>query len=260
MNPAAPLEPRAWTPRHWWTMIGVVLLAHFALICFFGARKTPPPRPVANVPILRLAPANDEFIALSDPTLFARPHPHDFASANWPSPPPPNPPSFHWQETPHWLTLSPENLTVTFRQFMATNQTESWTLDFKPAPEFTRPISPVIPALPQESTLRLRGDIAGRTLRHPFLLPDWAAADVIAPSKIQVLVDPVGRVLSAVLLPPDYGLEKALRSASADERALELARSARFSPSGQIAVGQMIFNWHTVPLPADVTPPPPNQP
>ena len=62
-------------------------------------------------------------------------------------------------------------------------------------------------------------------------------------------MDTAGRVLSAVLLPPDYGLESATRNPQADQTALRIAIAARFSPAPQTFVGQMIFNWHAIPLP-----------
>ena len=80
--------------------------------------------------------------------------------------------------------------------------------------------------------------------------------DVIAPSKVQLLVNEAGNVISAVLLPPDSGYIAADQYDRADQRALELARAARFAPSSRLTIGRMIFNWHTVPPPAPRTRPP----
>jgi TonB family protein len=63
---------------------------------------------------------------------------------------------------------------------------------------------------------------------------------VIAPSVVQVLVDPSGDVASTALL-ESSGFK------DADDKALELARAARFAPSSQLTLGELIFNWHTVP-------------
>jgi hypothetical protein len=71
---------------------------------------------------------------------------------------------------------------------------------------------------------------------------------VIAPSKIQVLVDAAGNVVSTVLLPPDNGYAAADYYAAADQRALELARALRFAPSTNLTLGRVIFNWHIVPM------------
>lgn len=249
MNATEPLEPRPWTARHWWTMVVLVLLAHFAIVCIFGAKQGPPARPPGRVPALKIASLNDQSIALNDPTLFALPHARDFASANWPLPATNQPPSFNWHEAPGWLWLSGDFSTKTFVQFMATNHSVDWSLNFKPEPEFNQPVPPEIPALPDHSTLHLRGELARRTLLNSRRLPEWPAAGIIAPSKVQVVVDTAGRVLSAALLPPDYGLELAARDAPADQYALECARASRFSPNQQLIVGQMIFKWHAVPVP-----------
>jgi hypothetical protein len=40
----------------------------------------------------------------------------------------------------------------------------------------------------------------------------------------------------------------------ADQRALELARSARFSTASNVTTGQLIFNWHTIPAPETEAP------
>ena len=107
------------------------------------------------------------------------------------------------------------------------------------------------------STLNLRGDLARRPLLEPLDLTNWPASDLISPSKVQVLVDAAGRVISAALLPPDYVpdymKDAEIHDDNADQRALELARAARFAPGSQITVGQMIFNWHVVPTPATRT-------
>jgi hypothetical protein len=253
MNATLPLEPRGWTARRWRTAIILVVLAHVALVFIFGTRQGAPGRLASRVPVLQLAPANNLVIQLNDPSLFALPHPNDFASAHWPALVTNPPPTFHWQEPPGWLPLSRQFVLKTFSQFMATNPDGDWTLNFQPNPEFSQPESPPIPPLPSASTLRLRGELARLAWLNPSPLPDWPTAGLIAPSKVQVVVDTAGRVLSAVLLPPDYGLDQAVRDDAADQRALQMARSARFSPAPQLLVGQMIFNWHAVPLPLAVT-------
>jgi len=56
---------------------------------------------------------------------------------------------------------------------------------------------------------------------------------------VQVLVNAAGEVVSAVLLSPSgYDV--------ADQRALTLARAARFAPAAGLTVGQLIFNWRIV--------------
>jgi hypothetical protein len=92
-------------------------------------------------------------------------------------------------------------------------------------------------------------------LLAPLVLTNWPEANLIAASKIQVLVDTTGNVISAILLPADYGYETEARDEGADQMALQLARAARFVPRDQISIGQMVFNWHVVPPPVTATNP-----
>ena len=67
--------------------------------------------------------------------------------------------------------------------------------------------------------------------------------DVIAPSRVQLLVDKNGDVVSVVLLETS-GYDPA------DQTALALARSLRFVPAEKLMFGEIIFNWQTVPTSA----------
>jgi hypothetical protein len=61
---------------------------------------------------------------------------------------------------------------------------------------------------------------------------------------VQVLVNGTGEVVSAVLLLSDNPGE--VHDADADQRALELARAARFAPAPGLTIGKLIFDWCTV--------------
>ena len=264
MNGFTPNEPRAWTARYWWTMAIAVFLAQLALIVIFGSRHPGAVQPVARVPTLQLAGGDNEFVAVSDPTLFALPHANDFGAAIRRQAPSFPPPLYRWTESPRWLALANTDLLNTFGRFMRTNAFVAISLDFKPEPIFSEPALPSTTPPRPRSTVTFRGDLARRPFLHSRELPDWPETDVIAPSKVQVLVDTAGRVISTVLLPPDYGvllptdygIEPEIRDANADKMALDLARAARFAPAGQVTVGQMIFNWHAVPIAATATNPP----
>ena len=253
MNDAIPREPHAWTARRWWTLVVLVLLAQIGLVVALGAKKLPPVRTVAGIPFLRLVAATNELIMLNDPTLFALPHDRDFAAAvrnQPPAAPRLTHPSFRWPEPPGWLPLTTGPVGDDFVRLLQTNQFAVWSLDFKPRPPAPPAAPPDRLPPPRQSSLRLRGELAQRTLLapNPLVLTNWPAADVIAPSKVQVLVTPAGQVFDAVLLPPDYGLESDAPDDRADQMALTLARSARFAPADHETVGQMIFNWQTVPV------------
>ncbi len=253
-------EPRGdgrWTLRRWLMLIALVFVAHVVLIFIFGAKKTTAPDaaiPHVGVPQLNLADKTSELIALDDPTLFALPHGNDFAASDVLKA---NQPSFRWIG-PSGELASPaaENLGAVFSRFMETNQFAGFQPDFKPEPELSEPNLPsgMLAMLPQSSTLRVTGELAQRRLRGGIDLPARPAYDVIAPSRVQVLVDAAGNVVSAVLLPSDNAMEAAGRAAAGDTNALRMARALRFTPASRATLGELIFNWLTVPLSATNAP------
>jgi hypothetical protein len=236
-----------WTRSRWLMVFAFIFATQVALIFLFGQKKPVVPRTVKNIPTVKLANAGDELLALNDPTLFALPHPQDFASAKMLAMPGAKPPSFRWTEPPRWLPLATAGLGAALNRFTETNF--SHPLDFKPASRSSAPAFPILP-LPQNSTLQIEGELAQRQLPSAISLTNWPYANVIAPSLIQVLAGPMGNVISTVLLPPGSGYTTADQYEAADERALELARSLHFKPAPHVTVGEIIFNWHTVPPPA----------
>jgi TonB family protein len=238
---AKPQQGEGWTVSRWLAVITLVFATHITVIFLFGEKKEIAPLPgMKLIPTLTLANNSDELLALNDPTLFALPHRRDFASAAWLKMPAVKQPVFRWTEPPHPLPLSADMLGMVFSHFMQTNFFASEPPDFKPAPELSTPTLPVEPALAQNSTMQIAGELAQRQLPSQISLTNWPYADVLAPCVVQVLVDAAGNVVSTVLLTPSgYDV--------ADQRALELARALRFTPSSRLTFGRIIFNWHTVP-------------
>ena len=236
-----PERSEGWSRSRWLAVIAFVFATHVALIFLFGEKKEIAPRPVTNVPVLTLADNSDELLALDDPTLFALPHQRDFASAAWLRLPPVNQPTNRYTEPPRPLPFSADGLGAAFGQFMQTNfLAVSRTLNFKPVAELSTPTLPVEPAFPQNSTMQIEGELAQRQLPAEISLTNWPYPDVLAPSKVQALVDAAGNVVSTVLL-------ESSSYKNADDEALELARALRFAPSPGLTFGRIIFNWHTVP-------------
>jgi hypothetical protein len=258
MNAAQP-EPRPWSRRRWWTVIVLVFALHVGLIFAFSERAPSVPRRPAQVARLRLVAERGELLALGDPTLFALPHPKGFANSVWLPMPPVEFATFKWTESPRFLALPVEPLGATFLQFMQTNTFARFEPETLPAPE---PILPEFPPLftpPTRSQLRVLEELAQRRLLNPPELPAWPAGDLLTNSVVRVLVDAAGNVFSPTLVPPGSG------SKPADRRALELAGTLRFTPSapppvisadpvGQLTSGTLVFEWHTVPLPATNAP------
>jgi hypothetical protein len=271
LHEGGPVSPKpregGWSLRRWVMLIVLVFAAQIALIFAFGERKPITPRAVTNVPELKLATTNsEEWLALNNPTLFAQPNRRGFAGPAWLEPPPTEFHQLEWTEPPRWLLLPVGELGSTFDQFMQTNRFTAFQFESKPPARFAAPVLPGEPALAKTSTLRIEGGLVRRPLLTPMKLPSWPYADVITPSKVQVLVDAAGNVVSAVVLPSDNPLEAASHYDAADRRALELARAARFAPlspkdtgiesnpASRLTIGRLIFNWHIVAPPATNTP------
>ena len=197
--PGRELPSKGWSRQRWLTLVVLVFAAQVALIFALGEKKFPAPRAVANVPQFTLANTTNELIALDDPTLFALPRADDFTSKMYANPPP----DFRWKEPPGEIPLATENLGAIFARFMRTNSFAAPVLDFKPEPKLSEPVPPLPPMFAENSALRIEGELAQRQLLAPVELPSLPYSDVIAPSKVQALVNEAGSVVSAVLLPPD---------------------------------------------------------
>ena len=247
-----PRRQGRWPVSRWLLLIALVLAAHVALIFTFGARKPITPVKAKNAPELQLAAGSSEWLLLNNPTLFALPNIQGFAGPAWLEPPHVQFHPLEWTESPRWWQLSAGELGNIFSRFMETNRFDRFKFDLKPSPQFTVPLVPLEPKFADASTLRIEGDIARRPLLTSLKLPSWPRADLIAPSTVQVLVNAAGNVVSAVVLPSHNSGE--VRDADADQRALGLARAARFAPGPDLTLGKMIFNWRTVMLPATNTP------
>jgi hypothetical protein len=239
--PPGPKPPaEGWTPRKFYWALAMVLALHVALIFLFGTKKPIVPRPVGAVPHLGLANSGNEFIALGNPILFALPNREDLVSEFWRQMPAIRQPDFHWTETPRYLPPDPVTLGSTFRQFMRTNHLTELSLEYKPDPKPTVPSIPFDDTTPQVTTMQIWGELAQRRLLSAVSLPTLARGDVLEPSTVQAVVATDGTVASEVVLDPTA-------DADADQLALKLTRGLRFAPAPNVAVGQITFDWHTVP-------------
>lgn len=239
-------------PRHRWLLwAAVILTVQVGFIFWLGTRDPIAVRVSHATPPITLAAEYDSGLgALSDPTLFALPHAEGFSGTARRLTPRVGYVAAVWSEPMRWLELPAEKLGSSFRQLVAENP-PPLALSEKTVPR----LSPLeFPAdffpLPTQTTLRFEGELAGRELLAPVALKSWPVADVLAASEVRVLVDTAGKVVSALLL-ASCGL------AEADQRAVEVARAARFVPlaAGEperrpaafanVAAGKMIFQWHT---------------
>jgi len=242
-----PSQRESWTRNKFIFFVAFAFAVHLVLLFVFGTKKQALPRAVERVPHLQLADRADAFIAFSDPTLFARPNAHDLVTAFWRRSPAVAQPDFDWTEAPRYLPPVPQNFGALFREFLRVSQPAEFALSLKPEPRLTAPVA-ADDAMPRTTTMRITGELAQRRLLTSVALPSLPWNDVIAGSKVQVLVDTAGNVASVVLLPPDSELEAAGSAEIGDSNALAIARSLRFAPAPRLMFGEVIFNWHTVPL------------
>jgi hypothetical protein len=252
----APPPPReGWGFSRWLFFLALAVAAHFALVFLFGTKKPPTPRAVADAPQLTMVSGQNEIFALTDPTLFARPHEQlDYFPAVWMGGSQVAEPQFRWTEPPPFLAPASENLASALSDFTQTNSKAPLTLDFKPEPAFSIVTAAIESALPQTSTFQIQGDLAKRPLQQNITVPTLACNDVLPPIRVQLFVDETGVVISAVALPPENPMEAAGRAevnakdmAKGEANALEFARSLQFAPAAKPTLGEIIFNWHTEP-------------
>jgi hypothetical protein len=207
---------------------------------------------------LSLVTNRNELLELNDPTLFALPHARGFAAVAWREMPPMVFPPLRWSEPPRWLALPVEQLTGTFLHLVQTNSLARFDFGAIPGPELTSPKAGAEITPMARSVLRVVGDLAQRPLVTPIELPSRPAADLLTNSIVQLWVDAAGNVVSYTLMRSDTSA-KDLDQQQADQRALELARTARFAPLprpvtapanpvGRLTRGTLIFEWHTVSL------------
>lgn len=266
MNSAQPVPPR-WPLRRWALALLIVFGGQVGLIFLLGEHSPAPARTRGPAPAFRLvSPAASDFLTLVDPTLFALPHRQGFSGKAWLHPFSQKLPSFDLSESPEWLPLPVSEFGRSFDQFMETNQAGAVQPLALAESELLVPEIASLPILPKESTLRLEGGLAKRRLSKPIPLKSWPHENLLTNTVIHLFVDANGHTFSPTLLPPGSGLKEA------DQFAVEETRAAVFeaiAPRGPqtasnnpppLTSGEMIFQWHTVPLPSTNGPPPISQP
>jgi len=252
-------EPAPWPRRRWLGTLSFIFLVQLGLIFALSDRKPIrilTPRRSPDLQLVATPPA--ALVALTDPTLFALPHPQGFAGLAWLKVPKLEFHSFDWSEPTNWLALDPSHLGATFNEFSETNLLGSLPVPNLPEADLSQPFF-ARPSNPRTgSTWRVEGNLAQRRVISSLQLPSRPNTELLTNTVVQVVVDARGRIASVPLL---------LTSSTdkdADGYALEQARSIRFEPidsesetgSSMIGLtwGKIIFEWDTVPKPATNSP------
>ena len=252
---AALAQPRPWSRRRWWELVGLVFVVQLGLIFWLSDRAPIRVRPPAAAPTLLLAGnSSAEVLALKDPTLFALPHRQGFSGLAWLGITTQNFPAFEWTEKPRFLPLPPRQLGKDFNRFTETNNFPSLQTSPMPRPELMLPELSRTAIASAQSKLRIEGKLTGWQLIAPPAVPSWRHPDLLTNSIVQVVIDAEGKPVSVTLL-TSSGLK------SADDLALERARGMRFEslrrsgverprePGTRLTWGKLIFEWCTLPLP-----------
>lgn len=253
-----------------WILSVAGLAAAQAAVLHWGVSQVPYVRPIpARVAQYQLAPGTDlvriaGVSGLSSPTLFALPDLNGFSGDAWLNyqPPVPSEPTTE-DAAPGWLALDGARLGASLKSFTAAVEPSPSRIVDLPhvwVDNFPAGSSPVM-----QSRLIVEGEASGRLSGKVPALPKWPAADLVAPTEIQILVNGEGRVLSAVPLEGDYsatvpGILLPARSLEADRYALEFARNLSFKPlppasseppleePRRVQSGRLTFVWATVPV------------
>ena len=260
---ASDSEPLSWSQGRWWGAFSLVMAAQVGLI-FSLSNRTPlslrQPDLTTTFHLAIDAPpggAIAEWSQIEDPALFALPDPRAFSGLAWMTAPALRHVSVDWTEPPRWLTLSVNELGRAFAEFVQTNVAGHRVLADKPLAQLDKvPVQPLPVAA--RSKFRLEGDLAKRELLAPPDLPSLPHAEILKDTVIQVSVGPLGIPFSPVPL-------SSSGSPEADRHALEFVRSVRFRPlaggnstslrhQAAFTWGNIIFQWHTLEMPATNAP------
>jgi hypothetical protein len=224
------------------------------LIFWLGPNSAIPPSRVVPVPVVRLdTRSTNPLLALSsDPTLFVLPHRAGFSGAGWMRIPQSEFDATDWTEPepPRWLPLPTRQLAAAFKGFALTNAPPAFPTIVMAEPALTYPALPPVEPILMPSTVSVEGDLARRPLLSHLDLPVWTNTDLLSNSVVELTVDARGYAISAALLSGSHEV---------DQRALELARHARFAPAPVagfgpkpssnmgLTIGTLIFHWRTAP-------------
>lgn len=248
------LEAPSWTAKRWVGWVSGVFVLQLVLIFWLSDRTPVRSRPVKSQPTLQVTgPTCSEWLGLVDPTLFALPHRESFSGPAWLNSLPADLPD---HDRGAVQRLAPELLS---RPRVAFSELPRLALVDSPAPlrrawpEVEMGAAAPQGFLPDQSRWRLDGDLVGRRLLSDFKLPSWPSpnGDLLTNTIVQLAVNDAGFAELLTLLSSSGSVE-------ADQRALELARNARFEPLRELEIdsvtqpaqrlnwGQIIFCWHTL--------------
>jgi TonB family protein len=261
MNAAA-TTVTAWSRQRWvWTVLLVFSLQGSLFWMLSDTTPGTERRPGSGPTLYLIAgtPAEAQLhdsLVLGDPTFYSLANRRGFSGAVWRDFLRPRLHLGDWREPDRWLAPRLDTLTATFTSFVRSNAFPTLAIAETPPTRLDR-IPVTADLLAVESTLRIDGPLAGRRLMTSITLETWPAGEWVTNTVVQLAVNAAGEPVSVVLL-------ERSGSKAADQRALELARTARFAPlPGEplpppLAMaprtwGELVFQWQVHAPPAGPT-------
>lgn len=243
-----------WSRQRWAACVLALFALHLAVFHFLvprpaGTNHASGPRPTVRwLTEPTHARRTLDALLLDDPTLLAAASPRGFSGAAWLRPAPAVFLATEWTDAERSLEQPITALGGAFHPAANAN-----AAPFEPARKSAPPADQPAtrPALRTNSQVRVEGALRARPPAGVPPLRSWPVADVLADTRVLVLVTSEGLVFSPRLASAATARTPAQRAA--DEHALEVTRSLRFAPApksaprdGSLTEGTMVFQWHTV--------------
>ncbi len=254
-------EAGAWSRRRWVAVVLGVFALHIAVLFVVSSRQERIPRRAESRASVRWltdpvgARKTLDALLLTDPTQFAMVHSRGFSGAAWLRTQSPDYRPAEWTEAERSLAQPTQLLGGAFRQ--AATASEQPLFDPARKPAVAPPVVAVSqPPLRVRSQLLVEGAVRLRPLVQPPTLKSWHHSDVLADTRVQLLVTPEGLVFSPRLAGATSAKDPVQRAA--DLHALELTRQLRFEPAAKNSrasvEGVLVFQWHTTEPPTAAKP------
>lgn len=240
-----PREALPWTPRRWGWTIGVLFVAQAGLAWFLADRTPLIMRPSPAPTRYRLLTDESQAEALavsladSDPALLALVSAHNFSGVAWLQRPQVTHQLADWSERPVWLPPRLDRLGASFGLLARQPAGGAGIAADQPAPPIAVLLITNEPVITR-STLRQEGALAERPMVTALDLPAWTNKTVLTNTEVRIIVGLDGRTFSAIL-------QESCGLTNADQRALELARTARFQPLARLKPGPALEDAWSIP-------------
>lgn len=250
---SAPPETMPWARGRWMLAILGGFALHLGALCLLPIHRDEAPRQPAGLCVVRwlsspeIAQRHLDAVLINDPTLFAMVHPRGFSGAAWLLPQSPGYRAAEWTDTERSLAQPTQLLGGAFQQIAPAGPPKP-VFDLARKPAANPPlIATSQPQLRSASSLRVEGPVRMRKLAPLPPLRSWPHTDLLADTRVQILVNPEGLVFTSRLAGAVTTKDPVQRDA--DLHALELARQFRFEPAAKNSRGSvegvLVFQWHT---------------